>query len=166
MTSRSLTVNLGKDGDGNEQTVDVEPYQSWQAGIGGGYEVTMPLDKLGHLKAKLPLDSEPLDDREKLLERFAGYRFVLLAHEGRPKGELRDRVVLRPHALSPECLALSVRMFREEREETQAQATEQQLPYGGRSKSAGPASPRARSGGICARSAFADLDTWPALGFQ
>ncbi len=27
-------------------------------------------------EAKLPLDNEPLDDREKLLERFAGYRFV------------------------------------------------------------------------------------------
>lgn len=123
MTSRSLTVNLGKDGDGNEQTVDVEPYQSWQAGIGGGYEVTMPLDKLGHLKAKLPLDSEPLDDREKLLERFAGYRFVLLAHEGRPKGELRDRVVVCVPMLSVlnalpcqfECSVRNVRKHRRRR---------------------------------------------------
>lgn len=60
-------------------------------------------------QAKLPLDADPLDDREKLLERFAGYRFVtlsdvltidlgqvLLAHEGR-KNEPRDRVV-RPGA--------------------------------------------------------------------
>ena len=30
-------------------------------------------------QAKLPLDNEPLDDREKLIERFAGYRFVALA---------------------------------------------------------------------------------------
>jgi len=93
MTSRALTVSLGKDGDGQEHTVEVEPYQSWKAGIGGGFEVTMPLEKLGHFKAKLPLDNEPLDDREKLIERFAGYRFVLLAHEGR-KGEPRDRVVV------------------------------------------------------------------------
>ena len=29
------------------------------------------------VEAKLPTDSDPLDDKEKLLERLAGFRFVL-----------------------------------------------------------------------------------------
>eukprot|EP00913_Durusdinium_trenchii_P001866 g1727.t1 len=94
MTSSNLTVCLGKDSEGKEQTLELEPYQLWNAGIGGGYEVTLPLDKHGHFKAKLPTDSDPLDDKEKLLERLAGFRFVLLAHEGRKKNEPRDRVVV------------------------------------------------------------------------
>ncbi|CAJ1404539.1 unnamed protein product [Effrenium voratum] len=94
MTSRPLSVSLGEL-DGEAQQVEVPPYQTWKAGIGGGYEVSMPLDKRGQFKMKLPLDSEPLDEREKLLDRFAGYRFVLLAHEGKlRKGELRDRAVV------------------------------------------------------------------------
>ncbi|CAE8645031.1 unnamed protein product [Polarella glacialis] len=101
MTSRALTVNLGANRpDGQPRTVLVEPYQSWNGGISGGYEVSLPLEgglpsDRRHLTLPLPLDSSDLGDGERVLQSQAGYRFVLLAHAGKlGKGEVRDRNVV------------------------------------------------------------------------
>eukprot|EP00931_Biecheleriopsis_adriatica_P012206 TRINITY_DN11332_c0_g2_i1.p1 TRINITY_DN11332_c0_g2~~TRINITY_DN11332_c0_g2_i1.p1 ORF type:complete len:2486 (+),score=536.22 TRINITY_DN11332_c0_g2_i1:86-7543(+) len=102
MTSRRLTVDLGAtDAQGRRRTVNVEPYPAlnsvWSAGIGGGYEVSMPSEELQEatFTAALPMDSDVLDEKECLLEKVRGYRFVLLEHEGKLRnGEIRNRLVV------------------------------------------------------------------------
>ncbi|CAE7699297.1 unnamed protein product [Symbiodinium sp. CCMP2592] len=76
MTSQPLSVDLGFDATGTSITAAVKPYETWHAGIGGGYEVSMPLSDQGSFKMKLPLDTTPLDDEQILLARSAGYRYV------------------------------------------------------------------------------------------
>eukprot|EP00439_Symbiodinium_sp_Y106_P072107 s9_g13.t1 len=96
MTSQPLSVDLGVDATGTSITAAVKPYETWHAGIGGGYEVSMPKGSdQGSFKMKLPLDTTPLDDEQILLARSAGYRYVLLPPDARIRpGSVRDRVVV------------------------------------------------------------------------
>ncbi|CAK8990204.1 Hypothetical protein (Fragment), partial [Durusdinium trenchii] len=53
MTSSNLTVCLGKDSEGKEQTLELEPYQLWNAGIGGGYEARATLSSITSREERL-----------------------------------------------------------------------------------------------------------------